>query len=143
MWNLSNGDEIDRIDAGDTLEIVRFSSDGVQVIIGCKDDLVFFWDWQIRDAPLKRVILPSLWTVEIACDSNMIYTCSRDMHVCKIDVGSQRISTVHEGLPAPIISPDGKGVFAGTLQKNEFRCWEYLKEKGKNGVVKYDAGGYT
>lgn len=118
--------------------IVRFSSDGTKVIIGCKNDRVFIWDWQKRDASLKEVILPVFGTVEIACDRNMIYTCSWNMHVCKIDLGSLQISTVRQGLPRPVVSPDGKAILFGTLQENVFLYCELLTGRD----VKYNAGGY-
>ena len=136
MWNFHNGSDINEIDIDGTPVIVRFSFDGMQVIIGCEDNHLFIWDWQKRDASLKNVILPVLHTVEIACDSNMIYTCSRNMHVCKINLGSLQVSNVRQGSPAPIISPNGKTVIYGVT--NEFICCDI--STGRN--VKYNAGEY-
>ena len=143
MWNFHDGSgineidiKINEIDVCGTPVIVRFSFDGMQVIIGCKDNQLFIWDWQNRDASLKKVILPALDTLEIACDSNMIYTCSRNLHVCKINLESQQVSNVCQGLPAPIISPNGKTVICGVT--NEFICWDISAER----CVKYDAGEY-
>ena len=137
MWNFHDGSDINEIDIDGTPVIVRFSFDGRQVIIGCEDEHLFIWDWQKRDASLKNVILPALHTVEIACDANMIYTCSRNMHVCKINLESLQVSNVYEGLIAPmIISPNGKTVIRGVM--NEFICWDISTRRD----VKYDAGEY-
>ena len=136
MWNFHNGSDINEIDIDRTPVIVRFSFDGMQVIIGCVDYHLFIWDWQKRDASLINVILPSLHTVEIACDSNMIFTCSRNMHVCKINLRSLQISNVCQGLPAPIISPNGKTVIYREM--NEFNCYDISAQR----KVKYNAGEY-
>ena len=136
MWNFHNGSDINEIDIHGSPVIVRFSFDGVKVIIGCEDNHLFIWDWHKRDASLKNVILPAFPTVEIACDSNMIYTCSENMHVCKINLGSLQVSNVHQGLTAPIISPNGKTVIRGEM--NEFICYDILTERD----VKYNAGEY-
>ena len=136
VWNFNNDGSINEIDIDGTAKTVSFSSDGVQVIIGCEDFCVFFWDWQKRDASLKKVILPAFPTVHIACDPNMIYTCSWNLHVCKINLDSLQISTVRHGLAAPLISPDGKTVIRWVM--NEFIC-RYIF----TGIeVKYNAGGY-
>ena len=136
MWNFHNGSDINEIDIHGRPVIVRFSFDGMQVIIGCEDYHLFIWDWQKRDAPLKNVILPELHTVEIACDSNMIFTCSRNMHVCKINLRSLQISNVCHGLPAPIISPNGKTVISRIM--NEFICYDVSTRR----EVNYNAGEY-
>ena len=136
MWNFHNGSDINEIDIRVRPVIARFSFDGVQVIIRCEDYHLFIWDWQKRDAPLKNVILPELHAVEIACDSNMIFTCSRNMHVCKINLRSLQVSNVCQVLPAPIISPNGKTVIIGVM--NEFICWDVSTER----KVKYNAGEY-
>ena len=136
MWNFHNGSDINEIDIDGTPVIVRFSFDGVQVIIGCKDNHLFIWDWQKRDASLINVLLPALHTVEIACDSNMIFTCSRDMHVCKINLRSLQVSNVCQGLPALIISPNGKTVISGI--RNEF----IIRDISTRRNVKYNAGEY-
>ena len=116
--------------------IVGFSFEGEQVIIGCKDNHLFIWDWHNCDASLKNVILPAFPTVEIACDSNMIYTCSENMHVCKINLRSLQVSNVCQGLPASIISPNGKTLIHGAM--NEFICWDISTEED----LKYNAGEY-
>ena len=137
MWNLHNGSGINEIDIRGKPEIVRFSSDGMQVIIGCEDYRVFIWHWQKLDASLKIVILPALHTVEIACDRGMIFTSSRNMHVCKINLGSLQVSTVRQGFDcAPVISRDGETVFLGAM--NEIMGWRHLTEH----KVKYNTGVY-
>ena len=136
MWNFHNGSDINEIDIDGIPVIVRFSFDGVKVIIGCEDNHLFIWDWQKRDASLKKVILPALRTIEIACDSNMIYTCSGNMHVCKINLGSLQVSNVCQGIPAPIISPNGKTVISGVV--NELICSDISTGR----EVKYNAGEY-
>ena len=136
MWNFHNGSDIHEIDIRGTPVIVRFSFDGVQVIIGCEDNHLFIWDWQKRDASLINVILPALHTVEIACDSNMIFTCSWNMYICKINLRSLQVSNVYQGLPAPIISPNGKTVISGIV--NEFNCYDISTRR----KVKYNGGEY-
>ena len=136
MWNFHNGSDINEIDIDGTPVIVRFSFDGVQVIIGCEDNHLFIWDWQKRDASLKNVILPALHTVEIACDSNMIYTCSWNMDVCKINLRSLQVSNVCQGLHAPIISPNGKTVISGIV--NELICLDISTRRR----FKYNVGEY-
>ena len=116
--------------------IVRFSFDGVQVIIGFEDNHLFIWDWQKRYASLKNVILPAFCTVEIACDSDMIYTCSGNMHVCKINLRSLHVSSVCQGLPAPIISPNGITVIS--VKTNGFICRDISTKR----EVNYKAGEY-
>ena len=136
MWNFHDGSDINEIDIDGTPVIVRFSFDGMQVIIGCEDNRLFIWDWQKRDASLKNVILPALYTFEMACDANMIHTCSRDMHVCKINLESLQVSNVRQGLPAPIISPNCKTVIRGVM--NEFNC----RDISTLIDDEYDAGEY-
>ena len=137
MWNFHNGSDINEIDIDGTPVIVRFSFDGMQVIIGCEDYHLFIWDWQKRDASLKNVILPALHTVEIAFDSNMIFTCSKNMHVCKINLRSLQVSTnVCQGLLAPIISPNAKTVISGVM--NELICCDISTRR----EVNYKAGEY-
>ena len=136
VWNFHNGSDINEIDIHGRPVIVRFSFDGVKVIIGCEDNHLFIWDWQKRDASLKNVILPAFPTVEIACDSDMIYTCSWNMHVCKINLGSLQVSNVYQGVLAPIISPNGKTIISGVM--NELICYDI----STGGNVRYNAGGY-
>ena len=135
MWNFHNGSDINEIDIHGRPVIVRFSFDGVKVIIGCEDNHLFIWDWKKRDASLKNVILPAFLTVKIACDSDMIYTCSGNMHVCKINLRSLQVSSVRQGLPAPIILPNGKTVISGVM--NKFICYMSTEED-----VEYNAGEY-
>ena len=136
MWNFHDGSDINEIDIDGRPVIVRFSFDGMQVIIGCEDNHLFIWDWQKHDASLKNVILPALYSVKMACDANMIYTCSWDMHVCKINLESLQVSNVRQGLPAPIISPNGKTVIRRVM--NKFNCRNI--SAGKD--LEYDAGEY-
>ncbi len=129
------GSEINGIDSDEEPRIVRFSSDGTQVIIGCRNNRVSIWDWQNRDAPLNNVILPAFNTVEITCDGNMIYTCSRSMVVCQIDLGSLKVSIVRQGLPV-VILPDGEAILSGISTDSSF-VYEELSSKRK---IKYNAG---
>ena len=129
------GSEINGIDSDEEPRIVRFSSDGTQVIIGCRNNRVSIWDWQNRDAPLNNVILPAFNTVEITCDGNMIYTCSSSMVVCQIDLGSLKVSIVRQGLPV-VILPDGEAILSGISTDSSF-VYEELSSKRK---IKYNAG---
>ncbi len=132
-----NGSKINGIDSYEEPRIVRFSSDGTQVIIGCRNNRVSIWDWQNRDAPLKSVILPVFnRTVEITCDGNMIYTCSRDMHVCQIDIGSLKVSTVRQGGFRSVVLPDGKAILSGILTDGSF----IYRELSSGHEIKYNAG---
>ncbi len=131
-----NGSEINKIDNVKGPQIIRFSSDGTQVIIGCRNNRVSIWDWQNRDAPLKSVILPAFnRTVEITCDGNMIYTCSSAMDVCQIDLGSLKVSTVRQGFRS-IILPDGKAILSGIFTDGSFIYWELSFRH----EIKYNAG---
>ena len=140
------GNEITALDDEESIifdngaRIVRFSSDGRQVIIGCRDDRVFIWDWQNHDVPLKSVTLPAVRTVEITCDGNMIYTCSKDTTVCQIDLGSPEVSTVCHGpysdrIPV-VITPDGKAILSGKVSDNSLIYHEFSTDS----EVAYIAG---
>ena len=135
---MSNGSEINEIDSDAKPRIVRFSSDALQVIIGCEYNRVRIWDWQKCPASLKEVLLPVFCTLEIACDQNVLYTCSTDMHVCKISLNSLKMSTVRQGLPVPIILPYGNGILLGSLYNNKFLHWEIPTFP----LVHINAGGY-
>ena len=128
------GSEINGIDSDEEPRIVRFSSDGTQVIIGCRNNRVSIWDWQNRDAPLNNVILPAFYTVEITCDGNMIYTCSRAMDVCQIDLGSLKVSIVRQR--PVVILPDGKAILSGISANSSF----VYKELSSKRQIKYNAG---
>ena len=128
------GSEINGIDSNEQPRIVRFSSDGTQVIIGCRNNCVSIWDWQNRDAPLNNVILPAFNTVEITCDGNMIYTCSSSMVVCQIDLGSLKVSIVRQR--PVVILPDGKAILSGIPTKSSF----VYKELSSKRQIKYNAG---
>ena len=134
-----SGREIIRIECNNVPEIVRFSYEGKHVIIGCEDNRVLVWDWR----KLKEVTLPAdMQTVEIACHPNILYMCSSDLYVCKINLRTLQVSTVHQGmpeLPAPVLSPDGKDVLFGEREKNGFLYWNNLT----GSTVKHNAGGYT
>ena len=132
-----NGIEINRIDSYEKPQIVRFSSDGTQVIIGCRNNSVSIWNWQNREAPLMSVILPAFnSTVAITCDGNMIYTCSSAMDVCQIDIGSLKVSTVRQGWFRPVVLPDGKAILCGIFTRGSLIYWELSSERG----IKYNAG---
>ena len=128
------GSEINGIDSVKQPQIVRFSSDGTQVIIGCENNRVSIWDWQNRDAPLNNVILPAFNTVEITCDGNMIYTCSSSMVVCQIDLGSLKVSFVRQR--PVVILPDGEAMLSGIFTDSSFVCEELSSER----QIKYNAG---
>ena len=123
--------------------IVRFSSDGTLVIIGCNNNHIFIWDWKNSDVPLKFVALPAFTTMDIVCDGNMIYTCSRNMEVCQIDLlDSPKVSTFSQG-PYPdctsmVFLPDGDAILSGITTENSFVFWELSSSR----EVKYNAGGY-
>ena len=130
VWDLLDGNEITGIELDNKAELVRFSTDGRLVIIGCEDERVVIWDWQNYDK--KRVVtLPSPFTTfaEIACEGNIIYTCSRNMKVCQIDLGSLEVSAVRQG-PYPncapvVVLPDGKTVLMGTIYDCGIIYWEF------------------
>ena len=136
VWNLKDGSVCNKIDIDNKtlVEFVRFSSSGEQVVIGCNDSCVFTWDLQQPGAFWKKVILPSFDIVEIAFEESMIYTCSSDMHVCEINLGSGQVSTVRQGLAATVISPNGETVIRGKM--NKIICWDVLT----NVENKYNAG---
>ena len=128
------GSEINGIDSVEEPRIVHFSSDGTQVIIGCRNNRVSIWDWQNRDAPLNNVILPAFNTVEITCDGNMIYTCSCSMVFCQIDLGSLKVSIVRQR--PVVILPDGEAILSGISTDSSF-VYDELSSKRQ---IKYNAG---
>ena len=131
-----NGSEINGIDSYEEPRIVRFSSDGTQVI-GCGNNRVSIWDWQNREAPLMSDILPAFNnTVAITCDGNMIYTCSSAMDVCQIDLGSLKVSTVRQGWFRSVVLPDAKAILCGIFADGSLIYWE-LSSQCQN---KYNAG---
>jgi WD40 repeat protein len=140
---LLDGNEIAGIELANKAELVRFCTDGRLVIIGCEDERVVIWDWQNYDKN-RVVTLPSPFTTfaEIACEGNIIYTCSRNMKVCQIDLGSLEVSTVRQG-PYPnctpvVVLPDGKTVLMGSLEYGGLAEWEL----SPNDLVIYVAGTY-
>ena len=141
VWDLLDGNEITGIELDNKAVLVRFCTDGRLVIIGCEDERVVIWDWQNYDK--KRVVtLPSPFTTfaEIACEGNIIYTCSRNMKVCQIDLGSLEVSAVRQG-PYPnctpvVVLPDGKTVWFGLLEYSGLAEWEL----SRNNLVLYEAG---
>ena len=136
-----DGNEITAIELDNKAVLVRFCTDGRLVIIGCEDERVVIWDWQNCDK--KRVVtLPSPFTTfaEIACEGNIIYTCSRNMKVCQIDLGSLEISAVRQG-PYPnctpvVVLPDRKTVLSGSLEYSGLAEWEL----SPNDHFVYEAG---
>ena len=139
-----NGREINGIDRDNNeARIVRFSSDGKLVIIGCNNNDVFIWDWQKYDVPLKCVSLPLLAfsTIEIACGRNVIYTCSRNLEVCEVNVDSLDVSTISQG-PNPtctsmVVLPDGRAVLCGLTTSSSCIFWELQTCR----EIKYNVGG--
>ena len=129
-----DGNEITGIELDNKAVLVRFCTDGRLVIIGCEDERVVIWDWQNYDK--KRVVtLPSPFTTfaEIACEGNIIYTCSRNMKVCQIDLGSLEVSAVRQG-PYPnctpvVVLPDGKAVLFGSLNDSGLVKWKLPANK--------------
>ena len=144
VWDLLDGNEITGIELDNKAELVRFSSDGRLVIIGCDDERVVIWDWQNCDGK-REVTLPSSFATfaEIACDGNIIYTCSRNMKVCQIDLGLLKVSAVRQGLypncTPMVVLPDGKTVLLGTLEYSGFIRWILCN----NTHLLYKAGTYT
>ena len=136
-----DGNEITGIELDNKAVLVRFCTDGRLVIIGCEDERVVIWYWQNYDK--KRVVtLPSPFTTfaEIACEGNIIYTCSRNMKVCQIDLGSLEVSAVRQG-PYPnctpvVVLPDGKTVLLGLLVDSRLAEWEL----SPNAEFAYKAG---
>ena len=136
-----DGNEITGIEFDNKAELVRFSTDGRLVIIGCEDERVVIWDWQNYDK--KRVVtLPSPFTTfaEIACEGNIIYTCSRNMKVCQIDLGSLEVSAVRQG-PYPncapmVVLPGGDRILFGLVQYSGFGYWKH----STNASYMSDAG---
>ena len=134
VWDLLDGNEITGIELDNKAVLVRFCTDGRLVIIGCEDERVVIWDWQNYDK--KRVVtLPSPFTTfaEIACEGNIIYTCSRNMKVCQIDLGSLEVSAVRQG-PYPnctpvVVLPDGKTVLLGSLGDSGLVKWKHSANK--------------
>ena len=134
VWDLLDGNEISGIELDNKAVLVRFCTDGRLVIIGCEDERVVIWDWQNYDK--KRVVtLPSPFTTfaEIACEGNIIYTCSRNMKVCQIDLGSLEVSAVRQG-PYPnctplVVLPDGKTVLLGSLDDSGLVKWKLSANK--------------
>ncbi|CAB4044752.1 ---NA---, partial [Paramuricea clavata] len=129
VWDLLDGLEITGIVFDSGVKLVRFVSDWKADIIGCNNNRFFIWDWQNND--VKLVTLPSSFTTiaEIACDGNMIYTCCENMEVCQIDLGSLKVSTIHQG-PYPncrpvVVLPDGKATLHGILPESSFIYWEH------------------
>ena len=140
VWDLAHGSEITGIEGDKQSRLVRFSPDGVVVIIGCKNDRIFIWDWQNYDVPIKCIILPAFTTMEIACDRNMIYTCSRNNDVCQFDLGSLQPSTISQG-PNPtctsmVILPDGEAILSGITTYSVFIYWELSSWR----EIRYNAG---
>ena len=138
-----DGNEITGIELDNKAELVRFNTDGRLVIIGCEDERVVIWDWQNYDK--KRVVtLPSPFTTfaEIACEGNIIYTCSRNMKVCQIDLGSLEVSAVRQG-PYPnctpvVVLPDGKTVLLGLLEDSRLAEWKLSPDN----LFAFEAGTY-
>ena len=134
VWDLLDGNEITGIELDNKAVLVRFCTDGRLVIIGCEDERVVIWDWQNYDK--KRVVtLPSPFTTfaEIACEGNIIYTCSRNMKVCQIDLGSLEVSAVRQG-PYPnctpvVVLPDSKTVLLGSLVDSGLVEWKLPANK--------------
>ena len=129
-----DANEITGIELDNKAELVRFCTDGRLVIIGCEDERVVIWDWQNYDKKWV-VTLPSPFTTfaEIACEGNIIYTCSRNMKVCQIDLGSLEVSAVRQG-PYPncapvVVLPDGKTVLLGSLGHSGLVKWNLPANK--------------
>ena len=137
---MEHGNEISSIKGDKQSRLVRLNPDGVLVIIGCKNDQIFIWDWQNYDVAIKCIILPAFTTMEIACDKNMIYTCSRNNEVCQIDLRSLRASTISQG-PNPkctsmVILPDGEAILSGITTYSVFIYWELSSWR----EIQYNAG---
>ncbi|XP_046844973.1 uncharacterized protein LOC124438807 isoform X2 [Xenia sp. Carnegie-2017] len=127
VWSLIDGKEIRGISGDKQSRLVRFDLDNKLVLIGCKDNQIFLWDWK-NDDKAKRLTLPSYTTMEIAFQENMAYTCSRNNEVCKIDLNSLKVTFVSQG-PNPscmkmVVLPKGDAILAGIVTDNVFIYWE-------------------
>ncbi|XP_046863829.1 uncharacterized WD repeat-containing protein alr2800-like isoform X2 [Xenia sp. Carnegie-2017] len=127
VWSLLKGREIYGISGDKQSRLVRFNYNDELVLIGCKDNHIFLWDWQNHDQP-KRLTLPSYTTMEIAFQYNMAYTCSRNNEVCKIDLDSLNVTPVSQG-PNPscmkmVVLPKGEAILAGIVTDSVFIYWE-------------------
>ena len=132
-----DGQEIGGISGDKQSRLLRFSLNGEFVLIGCKDNQIFLWDWRIHDEP-KRLTLPSYTTMEIAVQYNMAYTCSRNNEVCKIDLDSLKVTPVSQG-PNPscmkmVVLPKRDTILAGivtdsVLIYSELSSWRKFRYK--------------
>ena len=80
--------------------------------------------------------------MEISCDGNVIYTCSRNNEVCKIDLSSFQTSIISRG-PNPsctsmVILPAGEAILSGITTDNVFIYWELSSWR----EIRYKAGTY-
>ncbi|XP_046844013.1 uncharacterized WD repeat-containing protein alr2800-like isoform X2 [Xenia sp. Carnegie-2017] len=127
VWSLLNGREICGISGDKQSRLVRFNFNGELVLIGCKDNHIFVWDWHNHDVP-KRVMLPTFTTVEIAWENNIVYTCSRKNEICQIDMETLKVSPVTQGPNTScskwVILPKGEAILAGILRDSVFIYWE-------------------
>ena len=86
------------------------------------------------------ISLPAFTTMDIACDRNIIYTCSRNMEVYQIDLASLEVSRFSQG-PYPnctsmVVSPDGEAILCGITTESSFIYWELSTRR----EIKYNAG---
>lgn len=138
---MDSGHEKNVIEADKQARFVCFSPEGELVLIGCKDDRFFIWNWQIYDVPIKCVKLPAFTTMAIACDRNLVYTCSRNSEVCQIDFSSSlQVSTISTG-PNPkctsmVILRSGAAVLSGIPTSSVFIYWELSSWR----EIRFDAG---
>ncbi|XP_046845637.1 apoptotic protease-activating factor 1-like [Xenia sp. Carnegie-2017] len=162
VWRLNDGKEIRGISGDKQARLVRFDLDDKLVLIGCKDNQIFLWDWK-NDDKAKRLTLPSYTTMEIAFQKNLkqiedtgkscsvvsatAFTCSRNNEVCKIDLNSLKATFVSQG-PNPscmkmVVLPKGDAILAGIVTDSVFIYWElsswreirYKADHPQNSVI--------
>ena len=119
--------------------LVRFNPSGVLVVIGCVNDQVYIWDWQNRESPTK-VTIPTFTTTEIACDNNVVYTCTRHDEVYQVDPASLQVTKVSQGLntscTSMVILPHGEAILTGIVTSNSFIYWEMSTRR----EIRHDTG---
>ncbi|XP_028408749.1 apoptotic protease-activating factor 1-like isoform X2 [Dendronephthya gigantea] len=141
VWNMESGNETNVIEGDKQARFVCFSPEGELVLIGCKDDRFFMWNWKKYDVPIKCVKLPAFTTMAIACDRNLVYTCGRNSEVCQIDRSSSLQATAISTGPNPnctsmVILPSGAAVLSGIPTYSVFIYWELSSWR----EIRYDAG---
>ena len=120
--------------------LVRFNPSGELVVIGCMNDQVCIWDWQNRGARPIKVTIPTFTTTEIACDHNVVYTCTRHDEVYIVDPASLEVTRISQGpntcCTSMVILPHGEAILAGIVTSNSFIYWEMSTRR----EIRHDTG---